>query len=96
MGWGGSDIQQGAWVASQLGFSPSFRAPSPVPWPCKAQLRNSWLTVGIAGTEEHSANCQGSKGSDSWGSSSLVNRVLPPSEQGEQECARPVPGLNSY
>lgn len=44
----------------ELGSPPSWA--SPFPSPCKAQLQDSWLTVGIAGTKEHSGTCQASKG----------------------------------
>lgn len=84
-GWGGSHTQQGTWVPSQQGFYPPCRAP-PSAMPCRAQLHDSWLTMGIAGTKEHSGICQGAKGSDCWGSSSLVSQILPPS------LGRPVPG----
>lgn len=72
-GWGGSHTQQGTCVPSQQGFYPPCRASSPSAVPCRAQLQDGWLTMGIAGTKEHSGTCQGAKGSDCWGSSSLVS-----------------------
>lgn len=79
-GCSGSHIQQGTRVTSQLGFSLSRKASSPFPLLWKAQLQDSWLTMGIAATKEQSRSCQGSKalGTDSWNSSSLVSQMLPP------------------
>lgn len=85
-GWGGFHTQQGTWVPSQQGFYPPCRASFPSAVPCRAQLQDSWLTMDIAGTKEHSGTCQGAKGSDCRGSSSLFSQILPPS------LGKPVPG----
>lgn len=76
---GGSHIQQGTWVASQLGFS----IPFPVQGPAAGQLANcgnSWHE----GTQWNMPSVQGAP--------PACSETLLPSEQRECVCARPIAG----
>lgn len=89
----------GTWAPSQQGFYPPLQSSFSIRFAIEAQLQDSWLTMGIAGTKEHSGTCQGAKGSGMG----LIAEAPPAGQPNTSSlpplwgaCARPMLGLYNH